>query len=96
MIVFRKNNTGLLRVGFSVSKKIGNSVTRNRIKRRLRSAFSSFIPAINPNFNIIVIARQPILSCEFSRIIESFEYTLDKAGLLCMKEDATQKESQNV
>ena len=82
VIVFRRNNTGLLRVGFSVSKKIGNSVTRNLIKRRMRSAFDTFIHDVDPNFNIIIIARQPILGCNFNEISEAFEYTLKKAGLL--------------
>ena len=86
MLVYKKNSTGLLRVGFSVSKKIGNSVTRNLIKRRLRSAFDKHIAGVKPEYNIIVIARQPILGCKFSEISEAFEYTLKKAGLLYLSE----------
>ena len=85
VLIYKKNNTGLLRVGFSVSKKIGNSVKRNLIKRRLRSAFDRYIPDINPDYNLIVIARQPILLSKFDEICSSVGYTLNKAGLLCLK-----------
>lgn len=33
------NDQGVVRVGYTVTKKIGNAVTRNRIKRRFRAAF---------------------------------------------------------
>ena len=39
VMIYNKSKTGMVKVGFSVSKRIGNSVTRNRIKRRLREAF---------------------------------------------------------
>ena len=35
----RKNEIGQLRLGLSVSKKVGNAVVRNRWKRRIREAF---------------------------------------------------------
>ena len=38
VMIYNKSKTGMVKVGFSVSKRIGNSVTRNRIKRRLRVA----------------------------------------------------------
>ena len=36
-IYFRKNNYNITRVGLSVSKKNGNAVTRNKIKRQVRN-----------------------------------------------------------
>ena len=52
------NETGTTRVGISVSKKTGNSVTRNKIKRRIREAIrkgASFLPA---GEDIVIVANR--------------------------------------
>lgn len=82
VIVFRKSNSKLPKIGFSVSKKIGKSVIRNRVKRRLREAFSPLLPRIKPGSNIIFVAREPILYESFLGIAENVESLLNKAGLL--------------
>lgn len=46
------------RVGFTVSKKIGNAVVRNRVRRRLRAAVSALDPAqMRSGYDYVVIAR---------------------------------------
>jgi len=71
-----------VRVGFSVSKKMGNSVCRNRIKRRLREAFTPLLPQLKPGHNLIFIAREPIKEESFSNIQKTLRYLLRKADLL--------------
>ncbi len=71
-----------VRAGFSVSKKLGNSVQRNRVKRRLREAFTPFIPNIRPGYNLIFIPREPILQDSFQNIQKTMRYLLRKADLL--------------
>lgn len=71
-----------VRVGFSVSKKIGNSVVRNRVKRRLREAFTPLIPGVKEGFDLIFIARDAAVEERFSAICASMRYLLQKANLL--------------
>ena len=81
ILIFAKNRDHRLKVGFSVSKKLGNSVVRNRVKRRLREAFRPNLPLLLPGFDLIVIARDAARDAPFSSLADSLRYLLRKAGL---------------
>jgi ribonuclease P protein component len=49
------------RVGFSVSKRVGTAVDRNRVKRVLREAFRANDQSFKGNMDFVLIARTPIL-----------------------------------
>lgn len=53
------------RIGVSVSKKIGNAVTRNRVKRQIRAMLDSLIDYNLNKFDVVVIARQDFLNKNF-------------------------------
>ena len=54
----RKNGTSINRIGVSVSKKVGNSVVRHRIKRLVKESYRLHENLFNSGLNIVVIARK--------------------------------------
>ncbi len=57
IMYIKENGTDTLRLGVSVSKKVGNSVVRHRLARLIREAFRLNTDCIKPGFDIVVIAR---------------------------------------
>ena len=80
-----------IKVGFSASKKVGNSVKRHRALRQMREAVKPLIPNMQRDHNYIFVAKETILEKSFTDIKKSCEYVLKKAGLLKSGQDAQAK-----
>ncbi len=70
-----------LKVGFSISRKIGNAVVRNRVKRRLRECFRPYLQKVKPGW-YVVVARQGIAQTSFQELAKGMAYLLKKQNLL--------------
>lgn len=57
LVVYVRSGDGPPRLGITVTKKIGNAVVRNRIKRAVREAFRSSAAALQRGASMVVIAR---------------------------------------
>lgn len=67
-----------IRIGFTVTTKIGNAVVRNRIKRRLRQVANAVLPIKGlRGFDYVVIARRAALRAEFAEMTAQFASALD-------------------
>ncbi len=69
-----------LNISFSVKKKIGNAVKRNKIKRRLRNIVNDAVKiiSINFDFSILVLAKESMLNNEYKNIKETLFQDLEK------------------
>ncbi|MDO4568565.1 MAG: ribonuclease P protein component [Clostridia bacterium] len=80
VLVYTKSAHEFTRFGFSVSKKLGNSVVRNRVRRRLREAVRLQQQDIAGSYNIVFIARAPILTESFDALRAQVHSLLHRAG----------------
>jgi ribonuclease P protein component len=72
-------DNGPPRVGFTVSKKVGNAVERNRVRRRLREIVRlSDAGRLRPGNDYVLIGRRAALDLPFERLIEDFARALER------------------
>ncbi len=72
---------GSLKIGISVSKKIGNAVTRNLLKRRIKEIFVGVSDQLK-KYNMVVTLRDAVLEISYAEIRDDFAALLKKAGIL--------------
>lgn len=70
-----------IRVGFTVSRKVGGAVTRNRARRRLRAAADALMPAhAAPGHDYVVIGRAATVKRAFGALEGDIEAALRGLG----------------
>lgn len=74
------NRTGEVRVGFSVSKKVGKAVVRNRVKRLMREAVRHELSELRSGQDLVFIARPAAAAATYPEIIETADFLLRKTG----------------
>ena len=68
------------RVGFTVTKKIGGAVVRNRAKRRLREAVRLAVARdMRPRHDYVIISKPDVLTAPFSALCEDLRQVIDRA-----------------
>lgn len=74
------NGLDINRYGFSVSKRLGNAVTRNRVKRRLRQVAT--LTPTRKGWDLVVVARQSASAASYKQLEEALADLLKRGQLL--------------
>jgi ribonuclease P protein component len=76
----RRADAGPARFGFTVSKKVGNAVERNRVRRRLREIVRlNAATRIQPGHDYVLVGRRAALALPFERIKQDFDGAIRRA-----------------
>ena len=80
---------GLVRVGYTASRRVGNAVARNRAKRRLRAAVAHVMPTLAQcGCDYVVIARAATATRPFDALIGDLGAALVRVGARAGREGA--------
>ncbi|GGE06137.1 ribonuclease P protein component [Marinithermofilum abyssi] len=96
-VVYRspRREKGPVRVGISVSRKVGNAVTRNRIKRLVKEVVRQWVDDLPANTDLIIIARNPAAEMDYHQIQSSLRHVFHRAQLLPKQKRPSAKEGRN-
>jgi len=73
-----RTDLGETRLGLAVSRKVGNAVIRNFVKRRIREAFRDSRGSFTESYDIVVYPRRGILEKDFQDYQKSFDQLLNR------------------
>jgi ribonuclease P protein component len=80
------------RLGISVSKKVGNAVVRNRLRRMIKEIVRLKKENMTPHYDYVLIARKPAAEMEYADMEKSILHVIRKASLY-KKNDTFRKTS---
>jgi ribonuclease P protein component len=77
------NEAGALRIGFTVTKKVGNAVVRNRARRRLKEAARLSLPGLGAaGWDLVLIGRDGTAGRDFATLVADLRGALRQAGVV--------------
>ncbi|NMB09536.1 MAG: ribonuclease P protein component [Tissierellia bacterium] len=78
-MIVRKNNLPGTRVGFSVTRKYGNAVERNRIKRQLREIVRINFDKLGQGYDIVIIPKKNTKEMTYQQLENSMRHIIKLA-----------------
>lgn len=80
-VYFRKNKEKTNRLGITVSTKVGNAVTRNKIKRKIREIYRLNEDNIKKNIDIVIVSRKAAATASYHDIEKAMLKAFKKLGI---------------
>jgi len=82
VLYIARNYSDNVRIGFSVSKKIGKAYVRNRIKRLMRESARKYVDQISKGYDLIFIARGKTRGIEYEIVEKNIKCILQQGKII--------------
>lgn len=79
--LFSRREPGPIRFGMSVSKRVGNAVVRNRIKRSVKEICRHWTVDMLSNADVVIIVRKPVATMDFKQMKSSLRHVFQRAKM---------------
>ncbi len=87
VLFYKKNNLTYNRTAFLASKKVGNSIRRNRARRLMKESYRELEVNLEKGYDIIWIARKTIHNLKCTDVKKSMGAALKKSGIIKKRKD---------
>ena len=91
ILLVRQGGSRLSRFAFVASRRVGNAVIRNRVKRLLREAVHLHLDEIQPGWDCVWIARPRLPLASFAEVETAVLQLLKRSKLLTVSERTEKK-----
>jgi ribonuclease P protein component len=81
-LFYTKTDRANYRVGVSVSKKLGNAVIRNRLRRQIRSCITRVLGEHTAGYDLVFVARQGLADLPFDQILKVVTRALQRSAVI--------------
>lgn len=82
ILYIRRNGLDNSRVGYSITKKIGNSVVRNKVRRRMKEIYRLNFHNIKEGYDLIFIPKKNVVDISYKELESAMLHLLKLSGLL--------------
>lgn len=82
----RHDNKKTTAIGFTITKKIGNAVKRNKLRRKLKAAMQLLKPTLPSNLSgndIVIVAKKELPNFTFTQLLETLKTNFNNLARLC-------------
>jgi ribonuclease P protein component len=81
VLIYRRTNRAECRIGFSITKKFGNAVQRNRIKRQLRELLRLQLQQLKQGYDLIFVVRKEARGASYQELDSAVRNLLKRGKL---------------